>query len=165
MCLLQSAFLSAIRNLQSAIISPVSSVVTVPLMDVVVSTPRSRLITLDLQGTGFTFLAGQAVTVGGHGQPLRRPYSIACSPERASEIAALELLIGLDASGAAGPHLSTLVPGSPIDVQGPLGAFTFPESLTHRRLLFVAGGNRDAPPPSVVHPGLPEKPPQQNSLR
>src|SRR3989475_5130280 len=163
MCLLQSAFLSAIRNLQSAIISPVSSVVTVPLMDVVVSTPRSRLITLDLQGTGFTFLAGQAVAVGGHGQPLRRPYSIACSPERASEIAGLELLIGLDASGAAGPHLSALVPGRPIDVQGPLGAFTFPESLTHRRLLFVAGGTRVPPPRSMLDHSLRQQPPPQNS--
>ncbi|HEV8318856.1 MAG TPA: FAD-dependent oxidoreductase [Vicinamibacterales bacterium] len=141
-----------------------SSLVTVPLMDVMVATPRSRLVTLDLQGTAFTFLAGQAVVVGGHGQPLRRPYSIACSPERAGEIAGLELLVGLDASGAAGPHLTAMVPGSPIDVQGPLGAFTFPESLTHRRLLFVAGGTGIAPLRSMLDHALRKHPAEQISL-
>jgi NAD(P)H-flavin reductase len=133
-------------------------------MDVVVSTPRSRLVTLDLKGTGFTFRAGQAVTVGGHGQSVRRPYSIACSPERSTEIAALELLIGVDASGTAGPHLSTLEPGSPIDLQGPLGAFTFPEALTHRRLLFVAGGTGIAPLRSMLDHTLRKHPAEQISL-
>jgi ferredoxin-NADP reductase len=141
----------------------VSSVVTVPLVDVVVSTPRSRLITLDLQGTSFDFLAGQAVSIGGHGQSVRRPYSIACSPERAEEITGLELLVGLDTSGAAGPHLS-LEPGSPIDVQGPLGAFTFPASLTHRRLLFVAGGTGIAPLRSMLDHALRKHPAEQISL-
>src|SRR5688572_26739347 len=123
---------------------PVSRVVTVPLVDVAEATPRSRLLSLDLHHARFDFLAGQAVVVGEHGQTVRRPYSIASSPERTVETRRLELLIGLDAEGSAGAHLP-LSPGRLIDVQGPQGTFTFPPTLRHRRLLFVAGGTGIAP--------------------
>jgi all-trans-retinol 13,14-reductase len=119
--------------------------VTIPLADVVAVTPRSRLVALDLEGIDFPYIAGQAVMVGDHGQPVRRPYSIAASPERAAETKRLELLISVDASGTAGPHLELDRPGEMVDVEGPIGSFTFPPSLTHRRLLFVAGGTGIAP--------------------
>jgi NAD(P)H-flavin reductase len=124
---------------------PVPTIVTLPLVDVVAITPRSRLVALDLHGVEFPYEPGQAVKVGNHGQPARRPYSIAGSPERAAEIERLELLIGVDASGAAGPHLSLRGEGRRVDVEGPIGTFTFPPRLTHRRLLFVAGGTGIAP--------------------
>jgi NAD(P)H-flavin reductase len=108
-------------------------------------TPRSRLLTLDLRGQSFEFRPGQAVLVGTRGVQPRRPYSIACSPERAAETQTLELLIALEADGTLGPHLLDLTPGVPIDVEGPLGTFLFPADPPVRPLLFVAGGTGIAP--------------------
>lgn len=119
--------------------------VTVPIAGATPATPRSALLTLDLRGTPFTFTAGQAIIIGDHRQTVRRPYSIACSPEQAALTHALELLVGLDAGGAPGPHLPSLAPGTAIDVEGPLGTFTFPESTRQTRLLFVGGGTGIAP--------------------
>jgi ferredoxin-NADP reductase len=120
-------------------------VVTVPLAGVSAATPRSRLVTLDLRGSGFSFLPGQAVLVGAHGAPERRPYSIACSPEQAADTDRLELLMALEDNGELGPHLPSVAAGTLVDVDGPLGTFIFPAALTHRRLLFVAGGTGIAP--------------------
>ena len=122
-----------------------SPVVTLPLVDIAAVTPRSRLVALDLAGVEFSYLAGQAVLLGDHGQVERRPYSIAASPERAAETRRLELLIGVDASGAAGSHLALRAPGERVDVDGPIGTFTFPSTRSQRRLLFVAGGSGIAP--------------------
>ena len=82
---------------------------------------------------------------GAHGQPERRPYSIACSPEAAREQGRLELLIALEPDGALGSHLSSIAPGSLIDMDGPLGTFVFPEAPALRQVLFVAGGTGIAP--------------------
>ena len=127
-------------------------------------TPRSRLITLDLQGVALPFLPGQAVILGEHGHPDRRPYSIASSPERTAETGQLELLIGLDAAGAAGPHFTLRESGAAIDVEGPIGTFTFPPTLTHRRLLFVAGGTGIAPLRAMLDHALRAHPTERVSL-
>lgn len=121
------------------------SVRTVPLIDLAEPTPRTRLLTVGLGGGPFHFLAGQAVMVGSNGQPERRPYSLACSPERAAETSRLELLIGLESNGSLGPHLPVVTPGTLLDVEGPLGTFTFPDTPTEKRFLFVAGGTGIAP--------------------
>jgi ferredoxin-NADP reductase len=118
---------------------------TVPLIDFRDPTPRTRLLTVALGDQPFSFLPGQAVMVGMHGQAERRPYSLACSPERAAEAARLELLIGLENDGTLGPHLPVTSTGTLLDVEGPLGTFTFPEPPTQKRLLFVAGGTGIAP--------------------
>lgn len=118
---------------------------TVPIADIVAATPRSRLLTINLQGRALDYLPGQAVIVGAHGQPERRPYSIACSPERAAEIGAIELLIALEAGGGLGSNLSGASVGVLIDVEGPMGAFTFPAATGMPWLLFVAGGSGVAP--------------------
>jgi NAD(P)H-flavin reductase len=136
----------------------------VPIVDAVSITPRSRLLTLDLQDAPFTFLAGQAVMIGAHGQQMRRPYSIASSPERARERHALELLIGLDVGGRMGPHLPSAEPGTRVDVQGPMGSFTFPERLTHTRLLFVGGGTGIAPLRAMLDHALRAHPAERISL-
>ena len=138
--------------------------VTLPLAGIAAATPRSRLITVDLQGAPFPFTAGQAVLVGDHGQPARRPYSIACSPERSAETGALELLVGLDERGRAGPHLALRGAGQAVDVEGPLGTFTFPPALTHRRLLFVAGGTGIAPLRAMLDHALRTHPAERVSL-
>ena len=90
-------------------------------------TPRSRLVTVRLPPHGMEFLPGQAVVVGTQGQHDRRPYSIACSPERATETQRLELLVAVETSGDPGPHLASAGPGTLVDLEGPIGTFTLPE--------------------------------------
>jgi ferredoxin-NADP reductase len=119
-------------------------VLTLPLRDVLPATPRARLARLDLDGRPFDFLPGQAVSIATHGYEWRRPYSIASAPEDARRDRVLELLIGVDADGNPGPHL-TLEPGALIDVEGPLGTFTFSPAPEERRFVFIAGGTGIAP--------------------
>jgi NAD(P)H-flavin reductase len=117
---------------------------TVPLIDVLSVTPRSRLLRLDLNGHTLEYQPGQAIMAAAHGRDERRPYSIACSPERAAETGVLELLIGLD-HGADASHMSQVTRGTRIDLEGPLGHFTFPSAPREHRILFVAGGTGIAP--------------------
>ena len=126
------------------------SVVTVPIIDLVAVTPRSRLVSMDLSAQGLEFLPGQAVMACAHGQDARRPYSIACSPERAAETGRLELLIAAEISGDPSTNLASATPGSLVDVEGPVGAFTLPEVSHDRRVLCVAGGTGIAPLRSIL---------------
>jgi NAD(P)H-flavin reductase len=117
---------------------------TLPIREVLPATPRARIARLDLNGHAFDYAPGQAVSVAGHGQKERRPYSIAAAPEDARRDGWLELLVGVNAEGAPGPHL-TLEPGQLVDVEGPLGSFTFPPAPDERRFVFIAGGTGIAP--------------------
>jgi NAD(P)H-flavin reductase len=116
---------------------------TLRIRDVVAATPRARIVRLDLDAVPFEYLAGQAVLVGIEDVG-KRPYSIAAAPEDARESDAIELLVGVDADGRAGPHLP-LDRGAAVQVEGPVGAFTFPETVSERRAIFVAGGTGIAP--------------------
>jgi ferredoxin-NADP reductase len=139
--------------------------VTVPLVSVAPVTPRSRLITLDLQDQPFEFRPGQAVLIGAAGHHPRRPYSIASSPERTTETQALELLIALEADGGLGSHLAGVRPGSAVDLEGPLGSFLFPlDDPPQRRLLFVAGGTGIAPLRAMIDHVLRHRPIRHLSL-
>jgi len=117
---------------------------TLPIREIAVATPRARIVRLDLGGESFSYRPGQAAFVGAHGQPQRKPYSIACAPEDAVHDRCLEFLVGVDAAGVAGAHLE-LAPGASVDVEGPLGRFTFPDNPEERRFLFIAGGTGIAP--------------------
>ena len=117
---------------------------TRPIREVVRATPRARIVRVDLGGEPFPYAAGQAVRIGMHGTPTRKPYSIAAAPEDAAREDCLELLIGVDANGIAGPHLS-LEPGARVDVEGPLGTFIFPADPPEQRFVFIAGGTGIAP--------------------
>lgn len=139
-------------------------VVTLPLLEIVRVTPRSRLIVLGLDAQTFPFLAGQAVMVGQHGGSERRPYSIASSPQRVAETGTLELLVVVDARGAIGSHLPALAPGARVDIEGPLGSFTFPDAPAQRRLLFVAGGSGIAPLRAMLDHALRRHPTEQISV-
>ena len=57
-----------------------------------------RVVRLGDPDLSFDFRAGQAVMVGTHGQPVRKPYSIACSPEETAADHVIELLVGTGAS-------------------------------------------------------------------
>ena len=110
-------------------------------------TPRLRLVTLDLRGQPLAFEPGQAVMVGRQGDPARRPYSIACSPEQAGDTARLELLIAVDAEATSDFGFAQ---GAMLDVEGPVGTFMLPRDASAGWILFVAGGTGIAPLRSML---------------
>ncbi|HEX4348223.1 MAG TPA: hypothetical protein VHZ73_11670 [Vicinamibacterales bacterium] len=116
---------------------------TLPIRDVVAATPRARIVRIDLLGEPFPYLPGQAVRISSPGSEKARTYSIAGSPEDAERGNCLELLVGVDAQGRAGDV--ELEPQVLVDVDGPSGRFTFPDSPEARRFVFVAGGTGIAP--------------------
>jgi ferredoxin-NADP reductase len=118
--------------------------VTLPIREVLPATPRARIVRLALGGRRFEYTAGQAVMIARQNYPQRRPYSVASAPEEALRDDVIELLIGLDDAGQPGPHLS-LDGGTPVDVEGPIGTFTFPANPMERRFVFIAGGTGIAP--------------------
>ena len=140
------------------------SVVTLPIIELMAVTPRSRLVSIDLSGHALEFLPGQAVMVGEHGREERRPYSIACSPEQAAETRRLDLLIAVERDGGLGANLGPSAPGTLVDVEGPIGAFTLPPATPQGRLLFVAGGTGIAPLRSMLEHRLRHQPAQRVSL-
>lgn len=117
---------------------------TLPIRDVLPATPRARIARLDLDGRTFDYAPGQAVLVASHGREKRRPYSVASAPEDARLLGWLELLVGVAVDGTPGPHL-TLERGELVDVDGPVGSFTFPPAPQERRFVFIAGGTGIAP--------------------
>ena len=119
-------------------------VLTLPIREVRPATSRARIVQIGLEGAAFAYQAGQAVLIASQGREPRRPYSIAAAPEDAKRADGLELLVGVDQTGQPGAHLS-LELGSLVDVEGPLGRFTFPDSPQERCFLFVAGGTGIAP--------------------
>ena len=102
-----------------------------------------------MRDTAFPFEPGQAVWIGTHGQAQRKPYSIASAPEDVVREGRLQLLVGVDTNGSAGPHVRLEV-GSPVDMDGPVGTFTFPQDPVERRFLFIAGGTGIAPMRSML---------------
>jgi ferredoxin-NADP reductase len=128
--------------------------VTASLADVAAVTPRSRLLTIDLGGQTFAFKAGQAVMFGPHGSSERRPYSIANGPGYTAATGLLQLLLAAD----AGMDLSWAVPRALVDLEGPLGDFTFDAPPPRTELLFVAGGVGIAPLRSMLQEALTHSP-------
>jgi ferredoxin-NADP reductase len=128
----------------------VADVLTLPVRSLVAATPRTRILRLDLKGSPFVFRAGQAALIGLHGQPQRRPYSIASSPEDAVRHARLEFLLKVDDTGYAGPHLPQLNRDARIELEGPFGSFTLPERNDCGGYLFIAGGTGLSPLRSMM---------------
>lgn len=117
---------------------------TLPILEVMNATPRARIVRIGVAPHAFTYLPGQAVFVGTPGRGKPRPYSIASSPEETAAGGYIELLVGVDANGRPGAHL-VLEPGETVEVDGPIGRFTFPPAPQERRFLFIAGGTGIAP--------------------
>jgi glycine betaine catabolism B len=126
---------------------------TRPIREVRTATPRARTVAIDLGGTPFPYLAGQAVFVSTHGAERRRPYSIAAAPEDSRRDDSVELLVGVDTDGNPAGDLR-LEPGALVDVDGPLGRFTFPPEPLERHFLFIAGGTGIAPLRAMLHHAL-----------
>ena len=117
---------------------------TAPLLDVQRATPRSRVLTIPVDRL-FSFDAGQAILLGAHGSPERKPYSVASSPEQSRQAGTIEVLVSVDASGDPGVHLPQPRAGTLVDVEGPIGTFVVPASVPYAHVLFVAGGTGIAP--------------------
>ncbi len=117
---------------------------TLRIRDVAPAAVRARLVRIDLGDHAFVYAAGQAVMVGNHGGESQRPYSIASAPEDARRDRAIELLVGVRENGETGDHL-VLRAGAEVDVEGPLGSFTFPAAVAEPNIVFVAGGTGIAP--------------------
>jgi len=122
----------------------------IPTRSVVAATPRTRIIAADLGDRAFAFHAGQAVFAGLADSGVKRPYSIACSPQQAERDRVIELLVQIDDHAAPDPHLERAEPGTILRIEGPFGSFTLPASLPERRLLLMAGGTGIAPLRSMM---------------
>ena len=123
--------------------------ITVPVRRIAPATPRTRDISLDFSSTPFVFAAGQAVMLGLHDSPLRKPYSIASAPWELSKTGHLRVLAQVDDTGTPDPHLELATSGTLVDLEGPFGSFGLPEH-TDDGLLFVAGGTGIAPLRSML---------------
>lgn len=123
---------------------------TLAVREVVRSTPRTRIIKIDLAGEAFPFAAGQAVFAGLASGSVRRPYSIACSPAQSAREDMIELLVQIDDHEAPDPHLELVEPGTLMRIQGPFGNFALPPSADAVPLLFIAGGTGIAPLRSMI---------------
>ncbi len=118
---------------------------TLSVTELSVHTPLTRRLRLALGEAPFLYHAGQGVSLGLHGQPERRPYSIAAAPEDARATGELEFLLRADAAGQVGRHLDGLHVGARVDLEGPFGGFTLPDPLPDVPLVFLAGGTGIAP--------------------
>ena len=122
--------------------------ITVPVRQITQSTPRTRILNLDVRAAEFSFAAGQAVMLGLSGSPLRKPYSIASAPWEVRKSGTMQLLVQID-GGGLDPHLELAAPGTPLDLEGPFGSFGLPEPVD-RPMLFIAGGTGIAPLRSML---------------
>lgn len=122
--------------------------ITVPVRQITQSTPRTRILNLDVRAAEFSFAAGQAVMLGLAGSPLRKPYSIASAPWEVRKSGVMQVLVQID-SGGLDPHLELAAPGTPLDLDGPFGSFGLPAEID-RPLLFIAGGTGIAPLRSML---------------
>lgn len=117
-------------------------------------TPRAALLRVDLTRHRLAFHGGQSVSLGLSGQPVRKRYSIACSPRQAEHTGLLELLVKTDEHGRAAAHLADVAEGAEVEVDGPFGRLLLPDALADRHLLFVGGGIGIAPLRSMMWTAL-----------
>jgi ferredoxin-NADP reductase len=125
---------------------------TFVIRDVIAATPRAKLVQVDVGDAPFDYQAGQAVLVAPHGAPWRRPYSIASAPEDAKRSGVIDLLVGTDS--VPGEPVFDPVAGASVDVEGPVGSFTFPAAPAQRGFLFIAGGTGIAPLRAMIRHAL-----------
>ena len=123
---------------------------TLPIREIVAATPRAQIVRLDLGGRTFPYQAGQAVFLGLPGESMKRAYSLAAPPADANCDGCLELLVGADAAGRS----MALRAGACVDIDGPIGQFTFPVNPSERRFIFIAGGTGIAPLRAMLRQAL-----------
>jgi ferredoxin-NADP reductase len=114
------------------------------------ASPSTRIVRLELGGAGYSYIAGQAASIGVAGREERVPYSIASAPEESVALGALEFLIKVEPSGRWGHQFDRIARGMRIDVSEAFGTFVFPDVPEERSFLFIAGGTGIAPMRSMI---------------
>ena len=118
---------------------------------------------MSLDGAAFSYLAGQAASIGAGAGELT-PYSIASAPSETARHQWLEFLVKVDGSNRFGAQVDRLQPGKSISVTGPIGGFALTADMRSRPLLFIAGGTGIAPIRSMIVEALESRPPAPISL-
>jgi NAD(P)H-flavin reductase len=131
-----------------------SDALVLRVVDVIPSTPSTRILRLDLGGSTFAYEAGQAAMIGPADHQARVPYSIASAPAESVLHGRLEFLIKVEPSGRWGGRFDSLAVGDEIGVRGPYGSFTFPAKPVEDRFLFIAGGTGISPIRAMIVQGL-----------
>lgn len=125
---------------------------TVRLLSNESETPTTRKIRVALEGVPFSYRAGQAASLAAGGEAT--PYSIASAPAETHRHGWLEFLVKVDGSSRFGASVEGLVPGTGIDLAGPVGAFTLEHVPDAAPLLFIAGGTGIAPIRSMIREAI-----------
>ncbi|HEX7486067.1 MAG TPA: FAD-binding oxidoreductase [Vicinamibacterales bacterium] len=134
------------------------AIFTCRISGVIIETPRNRIVRLALDGRAPAFEAGQYALLGDHGQPVRKPYSIASSPAQAADDGELEFLIQVSRDESPGTHLAELTAGRLVDVDGPFGSFVLPAGVRPRAIALIGGGTGIAPLRAMLWQILSESP-------
>jgi ferredoxin-NADP reductase len=141
----------------------VSTIPLVRLLSNEPETPTTRIIRVALDGTAFSYRAGQAASVGtGRGE--LTPYSFASAPFETARSHWLEFLIKVDGSTRFGARVADLNPGTIITIGEPIGSLGLPDSRRNAPLLFIAGGTGIAPMRSMIREALHAKWPGRLAL-
>jgi ferredoxin-NADP reductase len=119
------------------------------------ATPTTRIVRVQA-GRDFTYRAGHAAELGPLDAETLSPYSIASAPEDTLRDGQIEFLIRIHAQGRWGTRYDFEQPrrGQRLQVTGPLGDFTFPDSPAARSFLFIAGGTGISPIRSMLRHAL-----------
>ena len=114
------------------------------------ATPTTRVIRVALDGTQYSYRAGQAAALGFSEVEPTTPYSIASAPVETARTGYLEFLIKVDGSNRFGAVVSDIKRDMRIFVSRPAGRFGLPPEAAKRPLLFIAGGTGIAPLRSML---------------
>jgi NAD(P)H-flavin reductase len=121
------------------------AILTCPITCVIRETPRNCIVRVALGNRLLAFEAGQYALLGDHGQPIRKPYSIACAPAQAKLDHELEFLIQVVDGESPGSHVAKLGEGRLVDLEGPSGSFVLPGGAHPRAVALIGGGTGIAP--------------------
>ena len=120
---------------------------TATVSAIVALTPDIKGITLDIDGDGIDFQAGQYINLSVPGIPGPRAFSIATSPARPG---AIELHVRLVEGGAATTWIhESLRVGDRLEFAGPYGQF-FVRRSRGEPMIFIAGGSGLSSPKSMI---------------
>jgi ferredoxin-NADP reductase len=131
---------------------------TSPITQVIVETPRNRIVRVACPDGFPPFLAGQYVSLGEHGLHIRKPYSLASSPAEVARTGELEFLIQVADTESPGVHLPSLDVGRVLDIEDPAGNFVLPGGRRPAGAAFIGGGTGIAPLRAMVQQLLAESP-------
>ena len=127
------------------------AIFTAPITSVTAETLRNRIVRVRCPDGLPRFQAGQYLSLGDHGQDVRKPYSIASSPSEAARTGELEFLIQVVEGESPGAHLPRLEAGRMLDLEGPGGTFLLPDGLHPHAAAFIGGGTGIAPLRAMLH--------------